>query len=100
MTGAMRAYWWLLLGLSVSALGLGVMASAGLGSVSCSDLVLLPYGETALPTSPCADQIESAQRMWTNGLVLLIAGLLVIAYGFGYRRGRRGSRYESASQAS
>ena len=96
----MRAYWWLLLGLLVSALGLGVMAWAAPGSVSCSDLLLLPYGETDLPVTPCGEQIESAHRMWTSGIVLLIAGLLVIAYGFGYQRGRRGSRYESASQAS
>ncbi|MFN8145930.1 MAG: hypothetical protein U0R76_00580 [Candidatus Nanopelagicales bacterium] len=97
MTGVLKDFWWLLVGAVLALVGAGLMAAVGFGGLSCAG-----FGTGEPPTiDPCADVIASAERQWNAGAILFVVGLLVIAFGAGYRRGlRRGRRDQSSASVS
>ncbi len=97
MTGAIRSWWWLVGGGLAMAVAVVLIATVGVVG-SCADLY---YGSSIPSVSPCQERLDAAQRNWILGSVLLLGGLTTVAYGFGYRRGRRTSRKdESVVQAA
>ena len=88
MTGAIRRYWWLLLGLALAVIGAASIASVG-RSHACSEFGV---NGQLLSGGNCEDEFAALQRTYILGLILLILGLLTIAFGLGYRLGRRGQR--------
>lgn len=82
-----RALWWLPVGLALGILGGFLIwsvdsAMTGSGPWPCSDVE---------PGQTCHD-FDTLARNWFLGALLVIAGLLTIASGIGYRWGRRGNR--------
>lgn len=101
MTGAMREamrdWWWLVVGGVAVMLAVALIATVGVVD-TCADLF---YGTSVPSVSPCQDRMDAAQRTWIVGTVLLLIGLATVAYGVGYRRGRRvRQRVEADAQAT
>ena len=88
MTGVLRRWWWLLLGLVAIVAGIALIASAGAVG-TCADFGVLPYGAPLPENYGCQDELDAAGRNFVLGSAALIAGLVVVAYGLGYLRGKR-----------
>jgi hypothetical protein len=97
MTGAIRNWWWLVGGALAMAVAVVLIATVGVVG-SCADLY---YGTSVPSVSPCQESLDAAQRNGILGSALLLGGLTTVAYGFGYRRGRRAERSdEPVAQAA
>jgi drug/metabolite transporter (DMT)-like permease len=90
VTGVLRRYWWLLLGVVVVILGLALVTTSGALGNSSGAFGWFSYSPL---TESDFDNLEQALnrrvfQLWA-GVGVAVAGLLVIAVGAGYRLGQR-----------
>lgn len=90
MAGALRRYWWLVLGLSMVVIGL-VLVIASRAWEGSSGAFAWAGDPSQADAYFAALEAEFARRtylLW-GGVLASVAGLLVIAVGVGYRLGQR-----------
>lgn len=91
MTGVIRGYWWLALGILIAAVGLLIRIGVPDFIADCSQVVAVSGGYTLaqdVPSSPdCLDAAAAARRTAAIGWLLMMAGVAVVAFGLGHRRG-------------
>lgn len=90
MAGVLRRYWWLVVGLSIVIIGLGLVIASGAWEGSSGSFAW--FGDPSQGDAYIAAlEAEVARRtylLW-GGVLATVAGLLVIAVGVGYRLGQR-----------
>jgi len=90
MTGALRRYWWLVVGLSMVIIGVGLVVAsrAWEGSSGAFSWAGDPSQVDAYFAALEAEFARRTYLLW-GGVLAAVAGLLVIAVGVGYRLGQR-----------
>ena len=101
MTGMLRRWWWLLAGGIAIVLGVVLIATAGLvGACDAGGSSSVPSGASPPENSTCQDELDAAARNWILGSAAFVTGVAVVAFGVGYRRGRRVSEAAQRPQTT
>jgi uncharacterized membrane protein len=90
MAGVLRRYWWLVVGLSIVIIGIGLVTAsrAWEGSSGAFSWAGDPSQADAYWAALEAEFARRTYLLW-GGVLTAVAGLLVIAVGVGYRLGQR-----------
>jgi hypothetical protein len=92
MTGVLRRYWWLAVGVVGVITGLGLIAASNVwGESPFGWFDYSPLNDSGI--SVAEEITRRVDQMWA-GVAVAVVGLLVIAVGVGYRLGERHSPVE------